>query len=124
MKAVKREYGRGVKIGDRKRGRKFYRVNVVAGQIHDEGGVRRLAPLCCQGTMNAVRFEERFENGLLKAVKKGKTVIMDRASFHRRTRPGETCKEHEVFLLLSLLPANALFPMISNRAGSTMLSKK
>jgi transposase len=99
---LKREYGRaprGVKVEDGKRGKKFHRVNVVAGQIHDEGGVRQLAPPCYQGAMNGIEFEERFENGLLKSVEKGKTIIMDGASFHREKQLKEICKRQEVFLL-------------------------
>ena len=84
---------------DCKRGKKFHRVNVVAGQIHDESGVRQLAPLCYQGTMKGVRFEDRLENKPLKSVEKGKTIIMDRASFHRKKRLGEICEKYAVFLL-------------------------
>jgi hypothetical protein len=84
---LKREYGRaprGARVEDCRRGRKFHRVNVVAGQTHGAAGVRHLAPLCYRGTMNGERFEERFEKSLLKTVEKGKTVIMDNASFHRK----------------------------------------
>jgi hypothetical protein len=66
---LKREYGRarrGAKAEDSKRGKKFHRVNVVAGQIRDGSGERRLAPLRCQGTMKGSRFEEWFEKSLLK----------------------------------------------------------
>jgi putative transposase len=49
--------------------------------------------------MNGKRFGEQFENSLLKTVEKGKTIIMDRASFHRKTRPEEICKKRGVFLL-------------------------
>ncbi|MDR0558008.1 MAG: transposase [Treponema sp.] len=99
---LKREYGRaprGVMVEDSKRGRKFHRVNVVAGQTHGADGIQHLSPLCYQGTMNGVRFEEWFENGLLRTVEKGKTIIMDKASFHRKTKLEEICKRHEVFLL-------------------------
>ena len=99
---LKREYGRalrGVMVEDSKRGRKFHRVNVVAGQTYDTDGIRHLSPLCYQGTMNGAWFEEWFENGLLKTVEKGKTIIMDRASFHRKSKLEEICKKHEVFLL-------------------------
>ena len=99
---LKREYGRaprGVMVGDSKRGRKFHRVNVVAGETHGADGVRHLSPLCYQGTMNGVRFEEWFENGLLKTTGKGKTIIMDRASFHRKTKLEEIREKNEVSLL-------------------------
>jgi transposase len=53
--------------------------------------------------MNGVRFEEWFENSLLRSVEKGKTIIMDRASFHRKKPLEEACKKHGAFLLY--LPA-------------------
>jgi transposase len=49
--------------------------------------------------MNGERFEEWFEKSLLKTVGKGKTVIMDNASFHRKKQLEEACKKHEVHLL-------------------------
>jgi putative transposase len=49
-------------------------------------GVRQTAALCYQGTMNGERFEDWFENNLLKSLKKGKTIIMDRARFHRKNK--------------------------------------
>ncbi|MDR0706369.1 MAG: transposase [Treponema sp.] len=39
------------------------------------------------------------ENSLLQEVETGKTVIMDRASFHRKKRLEETCGNRKVFLL-------------------------
>ena len=98
----KREYGRaprGVPVEDSKRGRKLQRVNVGAGQTHGTDGIRHLSPLCYQGTMKGSRFEAWFENGLLRTVEKGKTLIMDRARFHRKTKLEETGKKHEVFLV-------------------------
>ena len=47
-----------------------------------------------------------MKNGLkqsLRVVEKGKTVIMDRASFHRKTKREEIGKRHGVLLLY--LPA-------------------
>jgi transposase len=52
-----------------------------------------------QVTMNGERFEEWFENSLLKTVEKGETIIMDRASFHRKKQLEEACKKHKVHLL-------------------------
>jgi putative transposase len=49
--------------------------------------------------MKGSRFGAWFENGLLRTVEKGKTVIMDRARFHRKTKLEETGKKHEVFLV-------------------------
>jgi putative transposase len=90
---------RGVKVEDCKRGRKFHRVNVVAAQIHDKNGVRQTAALCYHGTMNGIKFEYWFENILLKSIKKGKTIIMDRARFHRKTNLEILCKKAGARLL-------------------------
>jgi putative transposase len=49
--------------------------------------------------MNGERFEEWFEESLLKTVEKGKTIIMDRAGFHRKKQLEEACKKHGVNLL-------------------------
>jgi hypothetical protein len=57
---------RGTRVEDCRRGRKFHRVNAVAGQTQDAADARRLAPLCCQGTMNGERFEAWFENKPVK----------------------------------------------------------
>jgi transposase len=99
---LEREFGRaprGVKVEDCKRGRKFHRVNVVAGQIHDEEGVRQVAALCYQGTMNGEKFEGWFEWNLLPSVGKGKTIIMDRASFHRKKNLEKICEKTGARLL-------------------------
>jgi putative transposase len=49
--------------------------------------------------MNVEYFEERFENSLLKTVKTGKVIIMDRAGFHRKKQLEEASKKHGVNLL-------------------------
>jgi transposase len=61
--------------------------------------VRQLAPLRYQGTMNGERFEEWFGNSFLRSVEKVKTIIMDRASFHRKKQLEEVFKKREVYLL-------------------------
>jgi transposase len=58
-----------------------------------------LAPPRYQGTMNGERFEEWFGNSFLRSVEKGKIIIMDRASFHRKKQLEEVCKKREVYLL-------------------------
>jgi hypothetical protein len=84
---LQREYGRalrGVKIEDTKRGHNFHRVNVAAAVIHGEKETKKIAPECYDGSMTGDRFERWFECKLLKNVQAGSTIIMDRASFHRR----------------------------------------
>jgi transposase len=99
---LKREHGRalrGKKVEDTKRGRAFHRVNVVAAEKHGKNGVRRIAPLCYQGTMTGERFEAWFKHHLLKAVRKGDTIIMDNARFHRKKVLAELCAIKKVHLL-------------------------
>ena len=82
---LQREKGRaprGVKIQDTKRGRKFQRINVVAG-VNVQ---RRLAPLCYTGSTTSAVFENWFTGSLLPCVAEGSTIIMDNASFHRKSK--------------------------------------
>jgi transposase len=72
---------------------------VVAAQIHDKEGVRQIAALCYQGTMNGEKFEDWFERNLLTSLEKGETIIMDRASFHRKNNLEKICKKVGVRLL-------------------------
>jgi transposase len=78
-----REYGyalKGQKIEDVRRGRKFRRTNIVAGLCCN----KVIAPLCYTHSTTGDFFESWFKNSLLKKVKKGYTIIMDNASFHRK----------------------------------------
>jgi hypothetical protein len=75
---------RGVKVEDTKRGRKFHRVNVVAAVIHSKNETKKIAPECYNGSVTGERFEIWFEANLLKNVETGSTIIMYRASFHKK----------------------------------------
>ena len=86
---LKREYGRcvrGKKVEDTKRGRKFHRVNIVAAQVHGAGGVKKIAPLCYQGSMTGEKFEAWVESNLMSCAPKGSTIILDNARFHRKKK--------------------------------------
>jgi transposase len=78
-----REHGRarrGERVGDGRRGRKFGRLNVVAALRGDEV----LSPKCFGHSTTGDFFEDWLKNELLPAVKRGQTIIMDNASFHRK----------------------------------------
>ena len=80
-----REYGyaaRGQKVFDQISGRKYKRCGIVAAQLNG----RILAPLQYDGTMDSSLFEFWFTSQLLPTLKKGCVVVMDNASFHRKTR--------------------------------------
>ena len=81
---VQRENGRalrGVKVMDTKRGRKFKRTNVIAGMC----GGKHMAVTCYDHTTTAEFFERWFEDDLLPMIPKGFVIIMDNASFHRKS---------------------------------------
>ena len=73
---------RGKKIFGLVPGRKFTRVNVIAGKC----GNRILGECCYKCTITAHIFENWFCSFLLPETKPGDTVIMDNASFHNKTR--------------------------------------
>jgi hypothetical protein len=106
-KSLAREYGRaarGVKVEDARRGRKFHRTNAVAAQLKDSSGKTAVvAPPCYTGTMTGVRFEQRFKTRLVKSIAKGSTIILDNASFRRKTKLKHLARRHSVKLLF--LPA-------------------
>jgi transposase len=87
---------RGKKIEDTKGGRKFHRVQVVAAVIHGKNGTKKIAPECYYGSMTGERFELWFETNLLKKVKPGCAILMDRASFHRKKQLEAICVKARV----------------------------
>jgi transposase len=94
---------RGAKVEDSKRGHKFHRVNVVAAVIHGKKETKKIAPECYNGSMTGDRFERWFRIKLLNEVPRGSTIIMDRASFHRKKQLKEICVKGKINLLF--LPA-------------------
>jgi len=79
-----REYARaprGQKIIAKISGKKFKRTNIMAGICCGKW----VAPLEYGGTTDSILFEYWFENCLLKEVKKGSTIVLDNATFHRKS---------------------------------------
>lgn len=80
-----REYGwakTGEKTYGNVSGKKYRRTSIVAAQIEN----KIISPLQFSGTMDSVLFETWFENCLLKALPKKSVIVMDNASFHRKSR--------------------------------------
>ncbi len=63
-------------------GRKFKRTGIVAAQM----GKSIIAPLQYDGTMDSALFEEWFEAFLLPKLPKDSVIVMDNASFHRKSK--------------------------------------
>lgn len=79
-----REYARaprGEKVVAKISGRKFKRTNIVAGICQGEW----VAPLEYSGTTDSVLFEYWFINCLLKEVDEGSVIILDNATFHKKS---------------------------------------
>ena len=83
-----REHGwseRGVPVVGEVRGRKHERAGVVAALM----GKSLIEPHQYGGTMESGFFEEWFARRLLPALPEGSVIVMDNASFHRKSRlPG------------------------------------
>ncbi|MDD3832444.1 MAG: transposase [Oscillospiraceae bacterium] len=72
---------RGQKVVAKISGKKFKRTNIVAGICHGKW----IAPLEYSGTTDSTLFEFWFENCLLKEVKPGSIIILDNATFHKKS---------------------------------------
>jgi transposase len=80
-----REYGwsaRGERVFGIISGRKFKRTGIVAAQL----GRTIIEPLQYNGTMDSALFEAWFEMRLLRALPPKSVIVMDNASFHRKSK--------------------------------------
>ena len=80
-----REYGwsaRGVPVMGVVSGRKYKRTGVVAAQM----GKSIIAPLQYDGTMDSGLFEAWFVSCLLPKLPHASAIVMDNASFHRKSK--------------------------------------
>ena len=82
---------------DKISGKKYKRTNILAGICQKEW----VAPLQYEGTTDSVLFEYWFEHCLLCEARQGSTIILDNASFHRKSVLPELAKKkncHVLFL--------------------------
>lgn len=88
-----REYARaprGQKVFTKISGRKFKRTNIVAGICQGNW----VAPLEYTGTTDSILFEFWFEHCLLKEVNQGAVIVLDNATFHRKTVLPDLAKKY------------------------------
>jgi len=93
-----REYAyslRGEKVIAKVSGRKFKRTNFMAGICQGKW----ISPLEYGGTTDSTLFEYWFENCLLQEVKKGSTIILDNATFHRKSVLPDLAKKYDCDVL-------------------------
>jgi transposase len=88
-----REYARalrGQKIFAKISGKKFKRTNIVAGLWQGEW----VAPLEYGGTTDSTLFEFWFENCLLKEIEPKSVIILDNATFHKKSVLPNLARKH------------------------------
>jgi len=79
-----REYAyspRGEKVVANISGRKFKRTNIVAGICQGKW----VSPMTYESTTDSVLFEYWFETCLLNEVESGSVIVLDNATFHRKS---------------------------------------
>jgi transposase len=93
-----REHGRalrGERVEDTKRGKRFKRTNVIAGLW----GETHVAVQTYEHSTTSAFFEDWFEFELLSVIPQRALIIMDNASFHRKSKLHEIAARHGVFVL-------------------------
>jgi transposase len=94
----------GIKIEDTKRGKKFERTNVISARTRSkDGAIVHYATLCYKQNTNSEFFENWFKKSLVKSIVRGSTIILDRASFHRKIKLKNLARRHG--MRLEFLPA-------------------
>lgn len=73
---------RGKKVTGQVSGKKYRRTGIVAAKMQN----RIIEPLQYDGTMDSVLFEAWFETRLLPSLPQRTTLIMDNATFHRKSK--------------------------------------
>ena len=108
-----REYARaprGKTVELKISGRKFKRTNIVAGICQGEW----IAPLQYSGTTDSDLFEYWFEYRLLREAKKGSVIIIDNATFHKKTVLFELARKYGCTVLF-LPPYSPDLNLIENK---------
>jgi transposase len=76
-------------------GKKFKRTNIVAGICKGKW----VAPMTYNSTTDSILFEFWFENCFLKEVDVGTTIILDNATFHRKSILHELAQKYGCAIL-------------------------
>jgi hypothetical protein len=99
-----REYGRSprrVKIEDTKRGKKFERTNVISARTKNEHGKITTMALFAIIKIRIANFSRIVQKTLVKSIERGSTKILDRASFHRKTKLKNLARRHGMKIFFS-----------------------
>lgn len=85
----------GEKIYGAISGKRYDRESFIAAKCAEE----IIAPFCFKGTCNTELFELWIEEFLIPLLRKGQTVIMDNATFHKSQRTRKMIEEAGCYLL-------------------------
>ena len=86
---------RGQKVFAKISGRKFKRSNIVAGLCQGKW----VAPMEYSGTTDSILFAYWFENCLLKEIGRDKVIILDNATFHKKSVLSDLAKKYNCEVL-------------------------
>jgi transposase len=90
---------RGVKIYDKKPGKREKRTNIIAGLMYGEHEKKHIAVQCYEHATTARFFEDWFEFELIPLLPDNALVIMDNASFHRKNVLWNIAGRYDIFVL-------------------------
>ena len=86
---------RGVKIYDKKLGKRQKRTNIIAGLCNG----KHLAVQCYEHSTNSVFFEDWFEFELIPLLPENAIIVLDNASFHRKNVLWDIAHKYDIYLL-------------------------
>ena len=86
---------RGQKVVAKISGKNFKRTNIVAGICQGAW----IAPMEYYGTTDSVLFEFWFENCLLKEIKPKSIIVLDNATFHKKSILPDLARRHNCEVL-------------------------
>ena len=90
---------RGVKVYDKKPGKRVKKVNIIAGLLYGVSGKKHIAVHSYEHSTKAAFFEDWFEWLLLAEVPENSVIILDNASFHRKKILSEIAARYGVVVL-------------------------
>ena len=91
MKIIK-DRGWGIKkekLSSKKSGKHYERTNILAGYVNK----KTIAPMVFNGSCNTELFTAWVKQQLVPSLKKGQTVVMDNASFHKSPKIREAIEK-------------------------------
>ena len=90
---------RGVKIHDTKPDKRQKRTNIVAGLLYGAHEKKHIAVQCYEHATTAAFFEDWFKHELIPLLPENAIIILDNASFRRKSILWGIARRHGVYLL-------------------------